>query len=148
LAKELGVTHVVEGSVRRVADRIRITAQLTETVRGTHLWAERYDRPAEDVFAIQDELTRTIVATLVGRLEAMSADDLRRQPTTSLSAYECVLRGHALPVGDPTIEAAAHRLFERAVELDPDYALAHALLAISHAKRWEDGMSDSKEELD
>jgi TolB-like protein len=147
-AKELGAAYVVEGSVRRVGARIRITAQLIEAAGGTHLWAERYDRPAEEVFAIQDDVVRTVAATLAGRLEAAGAEGLRRRPTASLSAYECVLRGNALPVGDPVLEPIAHQLFEQAVALDPDYAMAHAQLAISYAKQWEDNMSGSSKELD
>jgi adenylate cyclase len=134
--------------VRKVATRIRITVQLIEAAGGTHLWADRYDRPVEDVFAIQDEVVRTIVATLAGRIEATGAEGLRRRPTASLSAYECVLRGNALPIGDLADEAAAHQLFEQAVALDPDYALAHAKLAISHVNRWLQGMSGSSKELD
>ena len=148
IARELGAHYVVEGSVRKIATRIRITVQLVEAAGGTHLWADRYDRPVEDVFAIQDEVVRTIVATLAGRLEATGAEGLRRRPTASLSAYECVLRGNALPIGDPADEAAAHQLFEQAIALDPDYALAHAKLAISHAHRWLQGMSGSSKELD
>ena len=148
VAKVLGAAYVVEGSVRKVGSRIRITAQLIEAAGGRHVWAERYDRPAEDIFAIQDEVVRTVVATLAGRLEAKRAEGLRRRPTTSLSAYECVLRGNALPVGDPAAEAVAQQLFEQAIALDPDYARAYAQLAISHAKRWEDDMSGSSEDLD
>ena len=148
VAKVLGAAYVVEGSVRKVGTRIRITAQLIEAAGGRHVWAERYDRPAEDIFAIQDEVVRTVVATLAGRLEAKRAEGLRRRPTTSLSAYECVLRGYALPVGEPAAEAVAHQLFEQAIALDPDYARAYAQLAISHAKRWEDDMSGSSGDLD
>ena len=148
IAKELDVAYVVEGSVRKAGARIRITAQLIEAAGGKHLWAERYDRPAEDVFAIQDEVVRTIAATLVGRLEAVGAEGLRRRPTASLSAYECVLRGNALPLGDPVHVAAAHQLFEQAIALDPDYARAHAQLAFSHVNRWMDGMSESRKDLD
>ena len=87
IAKELGVGYVVEGSVRKAAVRIRVTAQLIEAAGGMHLWAERYDRPAEEVFAIQDEVVRTVAATLARRLEAATAEGLRRRPTASLSAY-------------------------------------------------------------
>lgn len=148
IARELAANYVVEGSVRKVGARIRVTAQLIEAANGTHLWAERYDRPAEDVFAIQDEVVSTIAATVAGRLEATKAEGLRRRPTASLSAYECVLRGNALPIGDPEAEAAAHQLFEQAVALDQDYALACARLAISHAKRWVDRMDGSTKELE
>jgi adenylate cyclase len=148
IAKELGAAYVVEGSVRKAGARVRITAQLVEAAGGRHVWAERYDRPGEHVFAIQDEVVRTVAATLAGRLEAAGAEGLRRRPTASLSAYECVLRGNALPVGDPASEAIAHHLFEQAVALDPDYARANAQLAISHAKRWMDDMTGSSRDLD
>ncbi len=148
IGKELGVAYVVEGSVRKTGAHVRITVQLVEVSGGTHLWAERYDRPAEDIFAIQDNVVRTVVATLAGRIEAAGAEGLRRRPTTSLSAYECVLRGHALPLDDPASEDAAHRLFEQAVGLDPDYALALALLAISHMNRWVSQMSASNADID
>jgi len=148
IAKELGVGYVVEGSVRKAPARIRVTAQLIYAAGGTHLWAERYDRPAEEVFAIQDEVVRTVAATLVGRLHAATAEGLRRRPTASLSAYECVLRGNALPICDPAAAAVAHQLFEQAVALDPDYALAYAQLSMSHARRWQDEMSGASEDLD
>src|SRR5262245_7331332 len=147
IAREVGASYVVEGSVRKLATRIRITAQLIEAAGGTHLWADRYDRLVEDVFAIQDEVVRTIVATLAGRLEATGAEGLQRRPTASLSAYECVLRGNALQIGDRADDAAVHQLFEQAVALDPDYAL-HAKLAVSHLYRWIHGMSGSSKELD
>jgi adenylate cyclase len=148
IAKELGVAYVVEGSVRKAGARIRITAQLVDAADGRHVWAERYDRPAEDVFSIQDEVVRTVAATLSGRLEAAGAEGLRRRPTESLSAYECVLRGNALPVGDLVHETAAHQLFEQAIALDPDYARAHAQLAMSYMTRWLEGTSEPSDDLD
>jgi adenylate cyclase len=148
IARELAAHFIVEGSVRKVGTRIRVTAQLIEAAGGTHIWADRYDRPAEDIFAIQDEVVGTIAATVAGRLEATSAEILRRRPTASLSAYECILRGTALPIGDPDNEAAAHQLFEQAVALDPEYSLACAKLAISYAKRWLDSMDGSTADLD
>ena len=148
VAKELGAGYVIEGSVRKAGGRIRITVQLIDAADGRHVWAERYDRPADDVFAIQDEVVRTVVATLAGRVEAARAEVLRRQPTASLSAYECVLRGNALPVGDPAHEAVAHQLFQQAVALDPDYARANALLAMTHATRWLDRTDESREGLE
>ena len=139
---------MVEGSVRKAAQRVRIIAQLIEAVGGAHIWADRYDRPAEDIFAIQDEVVRTVAATLAGRLEATGAESLRRRPTASLSAYQRALRANALPVGDPAVDAAAHQLNQRAIALDPDYAQAYAQLAISHARRWEDDITGSSNELD
>jgi adenylate cyclase len=147
IARELAVGYVVEGSVRRAGTRIRVTAQLIEAEGGTHLWAERYERPAEEIFAIQDEVVRT-AATLAGRLQAARVEGLRRRPTASLSAYECVLRGNSLPVDDPASGAVRRQLFEKAITLDPDYALAHAQLAMSHAFRWQVEMSGASEDLD
>jgi Flp pilus assembly protein TadD len=149
LRSSTGHSRACEGArPARTGDRLRITVQLVEATGGMHLWAERYDRPAEHVFAIQDEVVRTVAATLAGRLEATGAATLRRRPPSNLSAYECVLRGNALPVNDPANEAAALRLFEQAVALDPEYAVAHAQLAISYTNRWQDDMNRSNEDLD
>src|SRR5206468_5357847 len=93
IAKELGVAYVVEGSVRKAAARIRVTAQLIDSVNGTHLWAERYDRDLEDIFAVQDEVVRTVVATVVGRVEVAGAQFAKRKPPETLVAYDYVLRG-------------------------------------------------------
>ena len=105
VGRELDAQYLVEGSVRRIGDRLRITAQLVDTRSGHHLWAERFDRKQEDIFAVQDQVVRTIVATLVGRLRAASAAQAKHKPPTSLAAYECVLRGYALPVFDSDAEA-------------------------------------------
>src|SRR5262249_44160825 len=101
VGRELGVHHLVEGSVRRLGDRIRITAQLIDAGSGHHVWADRFDCDQEDLFAVQDQVVRKIVGTLVGRLEAAGAERARRKPPASLAAYECVLRADALPFGDP-----------------------------------------------
>ena len=95
-ARELGVQYVVEGSVRKVGNRVRITVQLIDAETDRHVWAERYDRDLEDIFAIQDEVTTAIVATLPGRVEAASRDRAARKPTDNMAAYECVLSGKVL----------------------------------------------------
>lgn len=136
VARELGVQFVVEGSVRKVGKRIRVTAQLIDATTGKHVWAERFDRDEQDIFVVQDEVISTIVGTLVGRLQAASAEHARRKPPASLAAYECVLRGNALPFGDVEAEAEARRLFEQAIALDPNYARAHALLALAEYRAW------------
>ena len=132
VGRELGVRYVLEGSVRKAGERVRITAQLVEAATGHHLWAERYDRELEDVFAVQDEVTRQIVATLAGKLDAT---ELRRargagERTGNLEAYDLVLRGRER-LSQFTLEdnLAARRLYEEAVALDPDYARAYAGLA-------------------
>jgi adenylate cyclase len=93
IAKELRVAYVVEGSVRKAAGRIRITAQLIDAANGTHLWAERYDRDLEDIFAVQDEVVRTVVASVAGRVDVAGAEVAKRKPPESLVAYDYVLRG-------------------------------------------------------
>jgi len=148
VGRELGVQHIVEGSVRRLGERIRITAQLVDAGSGNHLWAERFDRDQQEVFAVQDQVIRTIVGTLVGRLEAAGAEQARRKPPTSLEAYECVLRGKALPLGDLRNEAEKRLLYERAIELDPCYGQAYALLAHVVFLAWFRDMTGSEVALD
>ncbi len=130
---QLGVEYVVEGSVRKAGNRVRISSQLIEVETGNHIWAERYDRELEDIFAVQDEVARAIVAVLPGRIEKAVAERSQRKPTNNIKAYEFVLRGkmyfNRLNAND-LVEA--HRLFEKAVELDPRYARAHAFLALTY----------------
>ncbi len=127
VARELGVHFVLEGSVRRAGDRIRVTAQLIDAATNRHVWAERYDRSLEDIFEIQDELTSSIVATLPGRVEAATRDRVKRKAPENLAAYECVLAGKLLHHrSSKSDNAEALRLLERAIALEPDYAHAHA----------------------
>jgi adenylate cyclase len=127
VGKEFGVDFVVEGSVRKAGGRVRVTVQLIDAETDRHLWADRYDRNLEDIFAIQDELTGAIVTTLPGRLEAANYERAKRKPTANTAAYECVLtakvRHHRSTRDD---NAEAQRLLERAIQLDPNYAHAHA----------------------
>jgi TolB-like protein len=143
IARELGVQYVVEGSVRKADDRLRITAQLIDATTGNHLWAERYDRYLEDIFSVQDEVVHTIAGTLVGRLEAAGTERAKRKPPTSLAAYDYVLRGKALPLGDLQRDAEKRQMYEMAVELDPEYGLAHALLALTAFLEWFRDMTGS-----
>lgn len=130
VGRELKARYVVEGSVRRAGDRLRITAQLIDSHSGAHLWAERYDRNMEDVFAVQDELTRTIAATLGVRLQDAALERTLAKAPADLDAYDCVLRARRFQT---TIEEADHAeardLLEQAISRDPGYASAHALLA-------------------
>jgi TolB-like protein/class 3 adenylate cyclase/tetratricopeptide (TPR) repeat protein len=148
IGRELGVRYLVEGSVRRMGERIRVTAQLIDTETGSHVWAERYDRPMAELFALQDEVVRTIVGTLVGRLQASGAERARRKPPSSMAAYDHMLRGNALPWDDPASAAEAKQEFERAIEIDPGYALPYSLLAEMHYRDWMRDFSGSKESLD
>ncbi len=127
VARELGVQFVVEGSVRKIGNRVRITAQLIDTASGNHLWSERYDRALDDIFVVQDEVLHSIVARLEGRLASSIADQARRRPTEHLAAYDCVLQArHYL---NTYAGEAAEPLLSRAIDLDPKYAQAHAYLA-------------------
>ena len=140
IARELNVSYVVEGSVRRMGERVRISVQLVDVETGSHIWVERFDRGLEEVFAVQDQMVQTIVSTLVGRVEVSATERARRKPPASLAAYECVLKGNALSWDDPCGVAEATRLFEQAIRLDPGYALAHALLAGMFCRRWQDDL--------
>jgi TolB-like protein/Tfp pilus assembly protein PilF len=130
--RALKADYVVTGSIRRHGGKLRVSAQLTETASGNQVWAERFDRGAEDVFAMADELVRTIVATLVGRVRSTRSALARRKPPANLAAYEYVLRGEAAQaqIGDGAQEAAARHCFEQALALDPDYPRAHAGFAV------------------
>jgi adenylate cyclase len=131
VASELGVQYVVEGSVRKMGTRVRITAQLIDASSGNHLWSERYDRKLEELFDVQDEVTRTIVATVVGRLEEAEIKGAVHRRTENLAAYDTLLRGIEVlrPSYVTNDNQRARELFESAVCLDPQYALAHAYLA-------------------
>jgi adenylate cyclase len=133
IGRELGVHYVVEGSVRKSGRRVRVNVQLVEAESGNHLWAERYDRNVEDIFAVQDEVTQAIAAALPGRLDAAAMEKGRRRPTESLSAYDYLLRGEwFLRRGGPA-DSEALAMFETATEIDPKSARAHARIAAWHA---------------
>lgn len=148
VARELNVRFILEGSVRQIGSRIRITAQLIDTETGSHIWAQKFDCESNDLFSVQDQVVRTIVSTLVGRLQASDTERARRKPPSSLAAYECVLHGNALPWSDPVAAAEANRLFEKAIKIDPGYGLAHALLAVMRHHSWLDDTSGSDVLLD
>jgi adenylate cyclase len=143
VARELNVRFIVEGSVRRMGAHIRITAQLIDSETGSHIWAEKFDRDLGELFAVQDQVVQTIVSTLVGRVRVSDAERARRKPPSSLAAYEYVLRGNALSWDDPAGMAEAKRLFEKAIEVDPGYGLAHGLLAAICWRKWEDDLGTS-----
>jgi TolB-like protein/Tfp pilus assembly protein PilF len=130
IGRRLGVSYLLEGSVRRAGARMRITAQLIEAGTGEHLWAERYDRSLDDIFVVQDEVAQTIVSTLVGRIEEVRLRQALRRPTGSLAAYDCLLRGLAFFRGDTgTANRQALEMFEKAVALDDRYAVARSYRA-------------------
>lgn len=139
VGRELGVGYLLEGSVRKAGERIRITGQLIDAGTGAHLWAETYDRPKNDFFAIQDELVSVIVGTLVGRLERAELERSARKATSRLDAHELVLRGRDL-LHRLDDQEGARRLFEQAVQLDPKSARARVELALSYMHQffWDD----------
>ena len=148
VARELGVRYVVEGSVRKAGNRVRVTVQLIDGTNDRHVWAERYDRDLEDIFAIQDAITAAITATLPGRIEADSHDRARQIPTDNMQAYECVLTGkvlHHRSNRDDNKEAL--RLLERAIALDPGYAHARAWRACVLGQSWVHGWIDGDQDV-
>ncbi len=150
VGRELGVRYVLEGSVRRAGDRVRINAQLIEADSGHHLWAERYDRELADIFAVQDEVTEQIVSALRVTLRPDERERVRRIPTQNLEAYDFFLRGEALLYRlDPEQAERAVDLFERAIELDPGFAdayLGKALVRHNRAMVREGPDSDAMRE--
>jgi adenylate cyclase len=140
VAKEFAVDYVLEGSVRKSGGRIRVTVQLIDAETDRHVWAERYDRELEDIFAIQDEMTRAIVATLAGRVEAATHDRAKRKQTGNLAAYECVMAAKVLHHRSTRPDnEEAQRLLDRALALDPNYAHAHAWKGCVLGQTWIHG---------
>ncbi len=133
VAQELGVRYVVEGSVRRSGERVRISAQLNDVSTGSHLWAERYDRELADIFAVQDEITEAIVAAIEPQLYAAESFRAQQKPPGSLDAWDLVMRALSYHWRSTREDnAAAQGLLEKAVAIDPAYGKALGLLATSH----------------
>src|SRR6185295_7282294 len=130
VSREMGVRYVLEGSVRKANDQVRITAQLIDATTGGHLWSERYDRPLKDVFALQDEIVQKIVTTLKLQITLTEQGHIVRKTTDNLEAYDFLLRG--LESGNRSTKEAnaqARQLYEKAIALDPQYAEAYARLS-------------------
>jgi adenylate cyclase len=137
VAKALDVHYVLEGSVRKAGDRVRITAQLIDAETDRHVWAERYDRELKSIFEIQDDVTSSIAATLPGRVEAATYQRINRNPTESMAAYQLVLAAkvlHHRSSKEDNLEA--QRTIGRALALDPNYAHAHAWRACIVGQSW------------
>ena len=150
VAEELGVRYVLEGSVQRLGDQIRINAQLIDAPSGRHLWAERYERDTEDLFAVQTEIIEMIVATLAFRIEEVERERALRKDTKSLAAYDYYLLARkAFLVFTKESMTEARNLFETAIELDPNYARAYAYLSGVHANiyinNWTEDADRSQE---
>lgn len=146
VAEKLDVQYLVEGSVRKIGDRVRVTVQLIDTANDAHIWADKYDRKLDDIFAIQDEVTAAIAATLPGRVEAAQRDQLARAKPANMAAYECVLAAkvlhHRSTIAD---NERAQTLIGRAVALDPDYAHAHAWRACILGQAWVHNWCEDKD---
>ena len=148
IGKELGVAYVVEGSVRKAGDRVRITAQLVEAASGNHVWAERYDHDLTDMFDLQDEVTRSIVAAIPGRLENADLNRIKRKRPEDMAVYDYVLRGkmhHHRGTKDDNTEAL--RLLDKAIDLDPEFAESYAWKACTLGQALARGFGDDKEDL-
>ena len=149
VGRELGVRYVLEGSVRKANDRVRITAQLVDATTEGHLWAERYDRDLKDIFALQDEVTHKIVAALAVKLTEGEQMRLVRKYTDNMEAYDSVLKGKEYKyryTKDTNVQA--RQMYERAIELDPEFAFAYALLALTHFQEWSFGWSQDPRTLE
>jgi tetratricopeptide (TPR) repeat protein len=136
VGRELGVRYVLEGSVRKAANRVRISGQLIDAATGAHLWADRFDSALEDIFDLQDRVTTSVVGAIAPKLEQAEIERAKRKPTESLDAYDCYLRGVA-HVHSETKEgiSEALRLFYEAIELDPDFAAAYGWAASCYVRR-------------
>jgi TolB-like protein/class 3 adenylate cyclase len=149
VGRELGVRYVLEGSVRKSVNRVRITGQLIDALTGTHLWADRFDGALEDIFDLQDRVTASVVSAVAPKLERVEIERAKRKPTESLDAYDYYLRGVASAIpytreGDNE----ALRLFYRAIELDPDFAVAYGWAAWIFVNRKSNGwMTDRALEI-
>ena len=144
IGARLGVRYVVEGSVRKAGSRVRITAQLIDAIEDNHLWAERYDRDLEDIFAVQDEVTKAIVTAIEPQLASSERQRARRKPTASLDAWECYQRGLGYMF---TYSHTSETLefFQRAIDLDPEFSSAYAGIAYACAIRILIGESTDKQ---
>jgi adenylate cyclase len=149
IGRELGVRYVLEGSVRKAASRVRITGQLVDATTGGHIWADRFDGTLEDVFDLQDRVTASVVGAIEPRLQRVEIERAGRKPTESLDAYDYFLRGMAsfhLFTRDSLLEA--RRLYQRAAELDPNYASPYGMAArCIHFSRVNGWLADSDREI-
>ena len=130
VGRELGVRYVLEGSVRKSGGRVRITGQLIDAMTGAHLWADKFDGDLEDIFDLQDKVTTSVVGAIVPQLDRAEIDRSSRKPTANLEAYDYYLRGIASAqqfTKDGTDAAFLH--FQKAIEVDPNFAIAHAACA-------------------
>lgn len=149
MGRELGVRYVLEGSVRKAANRVRITGQLIDATTGAHLWADRFEGTLDGIFELQDQVAASAVGTVAPQLERAEIERAKRKPTESLDAYDYYLRGMAnLHQGTREAINEALPLFNKAIQLDPDFASAYAMAAWCHFWRKVNGwMTDRSQEV-
>jgi TolB-like protein/Tfp pilus assembly protein PilF len=140
VGRELGVRYLLEGSVRKAGNRVRITSELVDALTGAHLWADRFNGALEDIFELQDQVTTSVVGQIAPKLEQAEIERAKRKPTESLDAYDYFLRGMAsVHQFSREANAEALRLFYRAIELDPDFASPYGMAAWCYGLRKEWG---------
>jgi adenylate cyclase len=147
IGRLLDARYLVEGSIRRAGDRLRVNAELTEAATGLHVWSETYDAEVKDIFAVQDDIARRVVGAAAVKLTRFERERVLTKPTENLAAYEYVLRGREFMLHanrDANDEAAA--LFQRAIDLDPNYAAAYAALGGSHFEAVVLGWTEFRQE--
>ena len=145
IATDLGVRYVLDGSVRAAGDRIRISAQLIDAETGHHIWSERYNREITDLFALQDEIAKTVAATVAGRLRISSENRAARKPIQNLAAYDFALRGQSINADTKGDNLRAIQAFEKAIELDPNCTKAYVGLALNYVIGWFSSWLDPAE---
>jgi TolB-like protein/Tfp pilus assembly protein PilF len=135
VAQKLGVQFVVEGSVRKIGNRVRVTVQLIEAASSAHVWAERYDRDLTDIFEIQDEITRMVTSRVAGHAISAATQRIRARPTENLSAYDYYLKAREFSgMYDAALQVEVH--VRKSIELDPDFAMPYALLGVVHVVKY------------
>jgi adenylate cyclase len=146
VGRELGVAYVLEGSIRKAGSRIRVTAQLIDAARGNHLWAERFDRKLEDIFAVQDEITQVVAGTIGPKVEAVHADRIMNEDPARLNAYDLVLRASAHFRRFTKVDhEESGRLAQAAIDIDPTFSRAYSALARNLVQSRNSGYLDDLE---
>jgi TolB-like protein/Tfp pilus assembly protein PilF len=148
IGRELGVRYILEGSVRKAANRLRITGQLTDTSTGVNLWADRFDGEIEDIFDLQDRITANVAGAIAPKLEQAEIERAKQKPTDSLDSYDYYLRGMAgLHLWAKEANAEALQMFYKAIEIDPNFAAAYGMAARCYSQRKFSGwMTDAAHE--
>jgi TolB-like protein/Flp pilus assembly protein TadD len=146
VARELRVRYVLEGSVRKAGNRVRITGQLIDAATRAHLWADRFDGALEDVFDLQDRITESVVGALEPTLRQAEIERIRRKPTASMDAYDYLLRALPHAMANTVTEAPeAVRLLQEALRLDPNYAQAHGQMAVAYGQIFRSALGEARE---